>query len=375
MPFPKKLIKEIKSIKDLLKEGEMMLNLTIQNLDLNKLDVNWENIKLANTTFLGCEMSDEIELILRKKKAFIYPKIVGIPYNPYKKSLYTYEELMEGYSQEEDNSVDTKIYTHFNKLRYTADINEALAQRIHDHAIDDALMDIIGLDENGMTTKKCVGVMGGHNILRTDPYYEKVAFTAKKLTEMGYFILSGGGPGIMEAANMGAYFGKLSDEDLSNAIKILKEVPSYKDKNYVEKAVEVIDIYPKGCKNMAIPTWFYGHEPSNIFATYIAKYFANSIREDILLSTSLHGIIYAPGSSGTFQEIFAGVNQNHYQTHGFSSPMIFFGEKFWKEQSDVYKLVFNFSKGKKYHEMMMMSDSSDEIVEFIKNNPPVEKSE
>lgn len=373
MSFPKKLIKEIKSIKGLLKEGNMMLNLTIQNLNLNNVDVNWEEIKLANTTFLGCKMSDEIELILRKKKAIIYPKLVGIPYNPYRKALYTYQELMDGYDGKEDNSADMKIYTHFNKLRYTADINEALAQRIHDHAIDDALRDVIGFDENGMTDKKCVGVMGGHNVLRTDPFFEKVAFIAKKLTNEGYFILSGGGPGVMEAANMGAYFGKLSDEDLLNAIEILKKAPSYKDKNYINQAIKVIKKYPEGSTNMAIPTWFYGHEPSNIFATYIAKYFANSIREDILLSTSLYGVIYAPGSAGTFQEIFADVTQNHYQTYGYSSPMIFFGKKFWNEDSGIYKLLSDFSKGEKYHELITVSDNPDEIVKFIKEHPPVGK--
>ena len=371
MPLPKKLIKEIESVHDFLEEGNMLLNLTIQSLDLNEIDIDWEKVKLANTTFLGCNMSEDIELILRKKGAFIYPKLVGLPYNPYRKSLYTWQELMDGYDPENDNSVDFGIYTHFNKLRYTADINEALAQRIHDHAIDDALRDIIGFDENGMTTKKCVGIMGGHDVLRTDPFFEKVAFTAKRLTEEGYFILSGGGPGVMEAANMGAYFGEKPDEDLSKAIEMLKEVPDCKDKNYVNQAKKVLGAYPEGSENMAIPTWFYGHEPSNLFAPHIAKYFANSIREDILLSTSLYGVIYAPGSAGTLQEVFADVTQNHYETYGYASPMVFFGKKFWSEDSAIYPLLRKFSKGHNYHDMLAISDESDEIVEFIKKHPPV----
>ena len=191
MPLPNQLIKEVGSVHDLLKQGDMLLNLTIQNLDLNEVDIDWEKVKLANTTFLGCEIPEEIEFILRKKGAFIYPKFVGLPYNPYRKDLYSWKELMDGYDPEDDNSNDLKIYTHFNKLRYTADINEALAQRIHDHAIDDALRNIIGFDENGMTKKKCIGIMGGHSVLRTDPFFEKVAITAKGLTEEGYFILSG----------------------------------------------------------------------------------------------------------------------------------------------------------------------------------------
>ena len=51
--------------------------------------------------------------------------------------------------------------------------------------------------------------------------------------------------------------------------------------------------------SLAVPTWFYGHEPSNLFASHIAKYFSNSIREDTLLAVALYGIVFAPGSAGT----------------------------------------------------------------------------
>ena len=122
---------------------------------------------------------------------------------------------------------------------------------------------------------------------------------------------------------------------------------------------------------MAIPTWFYGHEPSNLFAQYIAKYFSNSIREDVLLATSLYGIIYAPGSAGTVQEIFADVAQNHYETYGYTSPMVFLGKKFWSEDSLIYQMLDKFSEGHKYHEMISIFDDSDEVVEFIKAHPPV----
>ena len=371
MNIPKKLIKEIKSVKDLLKQGDTLLNLAILNLDLKKDKVDWSNIKLANTTFLGCDMDDETEQLLRKKGAIIYPKIVGLPYNPYRKDLYTWQELMDGYDVDNDKSLDLKIYNHFLSFRNSGDINEALCQRIHDHAIDDALCDLIGFDETGMTSKKCVGVMGGHSILRTDVFYEKVAILSKHLTEEGYVILSGGGPGIMEASNLGAYFAGQKDEMLISAIEILKKAPSYKDHDFVKQSNEVIKMLPKGQMNIAIPTWFYGHEPSNLFATHIAKYFSNAIREDILLAIALHGIIYAPGSSGTIQEIFTDAAQNHYISFGWASPMIFFGRQFWSEDSFVYQLLKQLSKGYKYHDLLEISDEPDEIVKFIKEHPPV----
>ena len=115
----------------------------------------------------------------------------------------------------------------------------------------------------------------------------------------------------MEAANLGAYMANYSDEDLMNAINILADLDfiddqrtEYLAKNYMTNAQKVLEIYPNGAESLAIPTWFYGHEPSNLFATNIAKYFSNSIREDMLLTISLFGLVYAPGSAGTTQEIF-----------------------------------------------------------------------
>ena len=64
--------------------------------------------------------------------------------------------------------------------------------------------------------------------------------------------------------------------------------------------------------SLSIPTWFYGHEPTNLFATGIAKYFANALREDTLLHRCRGGIVYLPGQAGTVQEIFQAVTENFY---------------------------------------------------------------
>ncbi len=79
--------------------------------------------------------------------------------------------------------------------------------------------------------------------------------------------------------------------------------------------MKIIDKYPltandyEKCKSIGIPTWLYGHEPPAPFATHIAKYFANSVREDGLLTIAKHGVIFAPGSAGTTQEIFQDATQ------------------------------------------------------------------
>ena len=44
--------------------------------------------------------------------------------------------------------------------------------------------------------------MGGHSILRSDAMYLQVVRLSKMLTEEGYLMLSGGGPGAMEATHV-----------------------------------------------------------------------------------------------------------------------------------------------------------------------------
>ena len=68
--------------------------------------------------------------------------------------------------------------------------------------------------------------------------------------------------------------------------------------------------------SLGIPTWFYGHEPPNVFATAIAKYFRNATREAILLQVCDAGIVFLPGAGGTVQEIFQDACENYYADAG-----------------------------------------------------------
>ena len=367
------LIKEVKSFQQFIRGGNSLKNCTLQDLDFTSLDINWKTFKFNNTTFLGCLLKKEDKAYLEKKGAIIFPCPPKLPYYPFRKSLYQWQELMEGFSPKKDNSVDYHVYRHFSKSKFNPSINEALWQRIHDHAMDDALRDLIVPNHNGMTEKKCVGFMGGHGTLRTDEFYTKTALTAKLLAEAEYFVVSGGGPGIMEATNLGAYFAKKSNKKLLDAISILQKAPHFSDKNFHIQSMKVLEKYPKGGKSLAIPTWFYGHEPSNLFASHIAKYFSNSIREDTLLAISLYGIICSPGSAGTTQEIFMDATQNHYGTFNYLSPMVFLGKKRYEIDTMIYPLLKQLSYGKKYHDLLYLSDEPKEILAFLKDNPPVKK--
>ncbi|OKS86361.1 LOG family protein [Mucilaginibacter polytrichastri] len=51
----------------------------------------------------------------------------------------------------------------------------------------------------------CVSIFGSARTKNENKYYQMAVDTARLLTEHGYGVISGGGPGIMEAANKGAY--------------------------------------------------------------------------------------------------------------------------------------------------------------------------
>jgi hypothetical protein len=129
--------------------------------------------------------------------------------------------------------------------------------------------------------------------------------------------------------------------------------------------------FPDGTVNLAVPTWFYGFEPVNLFASHIAKYFANSIREDGLLAICLHGIVFAPGSAGTVQEIFMDAAQNQYTTFDYRSPMTFLGCDRWQPggADGIYPALQ--AEAGAYAELLMLSDSPDEIAAFIRSHAPV----
>lgn len=368
-----RVIRGVKSLEAFLGLGAQLKDCAVVGIDFEKHPVDWSRHALDHVTFLGCHFCVEDEVALRRKGAFIYPRHPDLPYDPYRAQLYTWQELMQGFHPQHDESVDYGIYTHFERRRFNPDINEALNQRMHDHAIDDALRDLMEYDDAGMTQRKCVGIMGGHGTLRTDTWYHRVAETAKRLTEAGYFIASGGGPGIMEAANLGAWMAGRSQTALEEVLAILGAAPHYKDAGYFEAARAVLDLHPDGAASLAIPTWYYGHEPSNLFGTHIAKYFSNSIREDTLLAVSLHGVVFAPGSAGTTQEIFMDAAQNHYATHNYCSPMVFLGRQRYEIDTLLYPLLRQLSFGKPYHELLYLTDTPVEVVDFLVTHPPIKK--
>ncbi|MEZ6189256.1 MAG: hypothetical protein R3F62_30170 [Planctomycetota bacterium] len=372
----------------------------LQGLDLtgpNCLDGQ----DLSGTVFLGCTFRDlEQERAFMDRGAAVFPELPGVPYQVYRKRLYTVPELLEGYDQGGYcGTLDFQIYTHYDRSRREATgphPRESLAQHLHDYGIDDALAELL----EKRSGKGVVGVMGGHSTGRGDPYYAKVARLAWELTRDGYLIASGGGPGIMEAANLGAWLAPYADPAvLPAALDLLVSADTFSGahaegtpdylaaiQRYFACARDVVARFELPDEadrerfahdgrspgdSLAIPTWFYGHEPTNLFGSWVAKYFSNSLREDGLLAIATAGVVYAPGSAGTLQEVFVDLAQNHYGTCALRSPMVFLGTEVYGTLLEwIREFVARRGKQTVYGDLIALVDEPEQAAAFVRDNPP-----
>lgn len=293
---------------------------------------------------------------------------VSVPYTIFRDRLYAPSELYDhyrvGHPETQSDCLDSLVYQHYlTKGKHATEVKEALARSLHDYSISKELSAFLAnYDE-----RQVVGVMGGHGLLRTDAMYRQVVYISKKLAEEGCLMVSGGGPGAMEATHLGAWMAGRSDSEVEEALLMLAVAPSFRDPLWLDSAFRIIEAYPQSSyRSLGVPTWLYGHEPATPFATHIAKYFDNSIREDGILTIAFGGIIYSPGSAGTVQEIFQDAVQNHYLTFGYASPMVFLGRKFWTEEMPIYPMLQQLMTSGRYNNLLLsISDDVDDVVDEI----------
>jgi predicted Rossmann-fold nucleotide-binding protein len=305
---------------------------------------------LDQALFLGCRFTDGEDDAVRRAGAIVLHEIPGIPVDPYRATLYSPGDLYD--SPRYDDTLDARSYAW--SQRATSH-DDTLAMALHDHHVDAALAAWV-------RDRDLVGVMGGHALERGSPAYDAAARLGHELG--GHLtVATGGGPGAMEAANLGAFV----PGDLDAALRGLAAVPSFRPDvgAWARTALEVVGATDGGRESLGIPTWHYGHEPPNVFATAIAKFFANAPREALLLEVCTAGIVFLPGAAGTVQEVFQDACENYYADRTAVAPMVLLGRHYWTEELPVWPLLQALAAGREMEQHVHLVDSVEEAVEVV----------
>ena len=305
---------------------------------------------LAQSLFLGCEFTDGDDDAVRRAGAIVLPEIPGIPVDTYRTTLYSPRELYDAPRYED--TLDARAYAW---SRRPATSEDALARALHDHQVDAAMADWV-------RGRDIVGVMGGHAVERGSATYADAARLGHGLGAH-LTVATGGGPGAMEAANLGAFV----PGDLTGALEVVARVPSFRPDvgAWAAAAFDVVDGVPDGRESLGIPTWHYGHEPPNPFATSIAKYFSNAPREALLLEICNAGIVFLPGAGGTVQEVFQDACENYYADESSVAPMVLVGRAHWTEELPVWPLLEALARGRAMEEHVHLVDTVAEAADVV----------
>ncbi|NUL03331.1 LOG family protein [Streptomyces lunaelactis] len=334
----------------------------VQSVDLTERTHSLLRADTTGAVFLGCLMQPDAAAKVRADGALVFPPVPDLPFDPYRGVLYSPGELFEGLATGGyDETPDARAYTWFQETKADGDIFASMLRSIHDDAISDALDELL-------VGARVVGVMGGHAMARGTDAYAGAARLGQVLARAGFSVATGGGPGAMEAANLGAYAAPHPDEMLCEALELLAKVPSFVPSvsDWADAAFEIRSRWPGGGDSVGIPTWFYGHEPPNAFAGHIAKYFANATREDGLLARSNAGVIFLPGAAGTVQEIFDNATPNYYESRGEPTPMVLVDRAHWTEKLPTWPLLQSLARERAMESRIALVDTVDEAPEALR---------
>ncbi|TXS06582.1 Rossmann fold nucleotide-binding protein [Streptomyces sp. col6] len=333
----------------------------VQSVDLTDRGAALLATDTSGAVFLGCPMESGPEKKVRADGAFVFPPVPGLPFDPYRGLLYSPDALYDGLARDGyEATPDALAYDWFQRTRSDGDVFASMLRALHDDAISDALEEVLD-------GARVVGVMGGHATARGSAAYTAAARLGRTLARAGLTVATGGGPGAMEAANLGAYAAPHPDAMLEKACAMLGEVPSFTPSvaAWARAAFAVRERWPDGGPSVAIPTWFYGHEPPNPFAASIAKYFTNALREDGLLARSNAGVIFLPGAAGTVQEIFDSTTPNYYESRGEPVPMVLVGHDHWTRELPAWPLLQTLAAGRKMESRIALVDTVEEAADAL----------
>lgn len=179
---------------------------------------------------------------------------------------------------------------------------------------------------------KSVTFFGSSRMKEDEPYYKKAeALAGRIVQELGYSVITGGGPGIMEAANKGAY------EAGGTSIGLNIKLPSEQVTNpYVTDSI-------------------------NFYYFFVRK---------VCLSFSAEAYLFFPGGFGTLDEMFEILTL--IQTKKIKQvPIILVGKEYWLDLEEFIKE--NLPPAGMIHpddlSLYHITDDENEIIDMIRSTP------
>ncbi len=172
-----------------------------------------------------------------------------------------------------------------------------------------------------------VAVFGSSRMKAGSPYYEKAVELGRRLSNAGFSVITGGGPGIMEGANRGAHEGKGRSVGLNIEIPLEQQPNEYQD------------------------------------LSLSFRYFF--IRKLMFVKYSIAFIIF-PGGFGTMDELFEALTLSQTKRIGVF-PIVLFGRDYWKGLIDWFKstLVPNNAIAPEDLDLLSIVDDIHEACEIL----------
>ncbi len=365
--------REIDSLSDLdaaLRDRRTLRGLRLQDLDLrDRQDALLAHEDMEGLVVLGGRLPDQLAAHLRARGALIFPTDPGLPVNPYRAHLYRPTDLYAGLTDHGyAKTPDALAYAWSLDRDRRRDAYATLMTAIHDDSILDALDEVTD-------GRRTVGIMGGHAVRRGSAEYAAAARLGHHLAGEGLLVATGGGPGAMEATNLGAYVG--DGAALEEALRELSRAPGFTDgiDDWALPALRLHDrLAPDArlpARSIGVPTWFYGHEPPNLFCRWLAKFFSNAIREDVLLQRCNAGVIVLPGAAGTVQEIFQTATRMYYAPDdGAVTPLVLVGRDQWSARVPVWDALRRLARGHPMEAAIHLVDRHEQALDLIDGSAP-----
>ena len=178
----------------------------------------------------------------------------------------------------------------------------------------------------------CVSIFGSARTTEDNTYYQLAEKIAFKLTQNGYGVITGGGPGIMEAANKGAKRGE------GKSVGLNIELPFEQSSNpYID--------------NDKLINFDYFFVRKVMFVKYA------------------QGFIVLPGGVGTLDELFEAITLIQTKKIG-KFPIVLVGKSFWVGLIEwIKQIMLKKEKNISPEDLNLFSvvDTADEALEIINN--------